>query len=83
VTPEPPDPPDVPELRTYQYTFDTRDLPESFQQLGLPPQVNVELTMPTQLMLDREILRAQMREFRIRIREEERRRHRYRRYYPH
>ena len=81
-TPQPPDPVYVPELRTYQYTFDTRDLPESLQQLGLPPEVNVELTIPTRMMLDREILRAQMREFRIRIREEERRRHRHRRYYP-
>lgn len=82
VTPQPPDPQYVPELRTYQYTFDTRDLPESFQQLGLPPQVNVELTMPTRMMLDREMLRTQIREFRIRIREEERRRNRHRRYYP-
>ena len=81
-TPQPPDPPDVPELRTYQYTFDTHDLPESFQQLGLPSEINVELTMPQRMMLDREMLRAQMREFRIRIREEERRRHRHRRYYP-
>jgi hypothetical protein len=81
-TPQPPDPVYTPELRTYQYTFDTRDLPESFQQLGLPSQINVELTMPERMMLDREILRAQMREFRIRIREEERRRHRHRRYYP-
>jgi len=80
--PDPPDPPYVPELRTYQYTFDTRDLPESLQQLGLPPEINVELTMPERMMLDREMLRAQMREFRIRIREEERRRHRHRRYYP-
>jgi hypothetical protein len=80
--PDPPDPPDVPELRTYQYTFDTRDLPESLQQLGLPPEINVELTMPERMMLNREILRAQMKEFRIRIREEERRRHRHRRYYP-
>jgi hypothetical protein len=80
-TPQTPDPPYVPELRTYQYTFDTRDLPESLQQLGLPPQVNVELTMPARMMLDREMLRAQMREFRIRIREEERRRQRHRRYY--
>jgi len=82
VTPQPPDPPNVPELRTYQYTFDTRDLPESLQQLGLPPEINVELTMPERMMLDREMLRAQIREFRIRIREEERRRHRHRRYYP-
>ena len=81
-TPQPPDPVYVPELRTYQYTFDTRDLPESLQQLGLPPEINVELTMPERMMLDREMLRAQMREFRIRIREEERRRHRHRRYYP-
>ena len=64
-------------------TFDTRDLPESLQQLGLPPEINVELTMPERMMLDREILRAQLRELRIRIREAERRRHRYRRYYPH
>ena len=82
VTPQPPDPVYTPELRTYQYTFDTRDLPESLQQLGLPPEINVELTMPERMMLDREMLRAQMREFRIRIREEERRRHRHRRYYP-
>jgi hypothetical protein len=81
-TPQTPDPPYVPELRTYQYTFDTRDLPESLQALGLPPEINVELTMPERMMLDREMLRAQMREFRIRIREEERRRHRHRRYYP-
>ena len=81
-TPQPPEPVYTPELRTYQYTFDTRDLPESLQQLGLPPEINVELTMPERMMLDREMLRAQMREFRIRIREEERRRHRHRRYYP-
>ena len=80
--PQPPDPPYVPELRTYQYTFDTRDLPESLQQMGLPPELNVEITMPTRMMLDREMLRASMREFRIRIREEGRRRHRHRRYYP-
>jgi len=81
--PQPPDPPDVPELRTYQYTFDTHDLPGPLQEMGLPPEVSVEITMPERMMLDREILRAQLRELRIRIREAERRRHRYRRYYPH
>jgi hypothetical protein len=77
-----PDPPYVPELRTYQYTFDTRDLPEPLKQMGLPPEVNVEITMPDRIAFDREILRAQLRELRIRIREEQRRqRHRYRYYH--
>ena len=79
MTPEVPDRPYVPELRTYQYTFDTRDLPGPLQQMGLPPEVSVEITMPEQMRFDRQILRAQLRELRIRIREEERRRHR--RYY--
>lgn len=77
--PPPPEPVYVPEMRTYQLTFDTHDLPEPLQQMGLPPEVNVEVTMPTQLMLDREMIRASLRELRIRIREEERR-HRHRRY---
>jgi hypothetical protein len=80
--PRPPDPPDVPDLRTYQYTFDTHNLPEEFQQMGLPPEVSVEITMPERMALDREILRAQLRELRIRIREEQRRqRHRHRYYH--
>ena len=80
--PRPPDPPDVPEMRSYQYTFDTHNLPEEFQQLGLPPEVSVEITMPERMALDREILRAQLRELRIRIREEQRRqRHRHRYYH--
>ena len=80
--PQPPDPPDVPELRTYQYTFDTHNLPEEFQQMGLPPEVSVEITMPERIALDREILRAQLRQLRIRIREEQRRqRHRHRYYH--
>ena len=79
--PPPPEPMQMPEMRTYQLTFDTHDLPEPLQQMGLPPEVNVEVTMPTQLMLDREQIRASLRELRIRIREEERRRHR--RYYYH
>ena len=80
--PQPPDAPYVPELRTYQYTFDTRDLPEPLQQMGLPPEVNVEITMPERMAFDREMLRAQLRELRIRIREEQRRqRHRHRYYH--
>ena len=80
--PQPPDPPDVPEMRSYQYTFDTHNLPEEFQQMGLPPEVSVEITMPERIALDREILRAQLRELRIRIREEQRRqRHRHRYYH--
>ena len=78
--PQPPEPQYVPEVRTYQYTFDTRDLPEPLQQMGLPPEVSVEITMPDRMKLDREMLRASLRELQIRIREEERRRHR-RRYY--
>ena len=80
--PPPPEPMQMPEMRTYQLTFDTHDLPEPLQQMGLPPEVNVEVTMPTQLMLDRDQIRASLRELRIRIREEERRR-RHRRYYYH
>ena len=80
--PQPPDPPYVPEMRTYQYTFDTHDLPERLQQMGLPPEVSVEITMPERMRLDREMLRASLRDLRIRIREEERRQHRHRRYYP-
>jgi hypothetical protein len=80
--PRPPDTPYVPELRTYQYTFDTHDLPEPLQQMGLPPEVNVEITMPERMAFDREILRAQLRALRIRIREEQRRqRHRHRYYH--
>ena len=80
--PRPPDAPYVPELRTYQYTFDTHNLPEEFQQLGLPPEVSVEITMPDRMAFDREMLRAQLRELRIRIRDEQRRqRHRHRYYH--
>ena len=80
--PQPPAPPDMPEMRSYQYTFDTHNLPEEFQQMGLPPEVSVEITMPERMALDREILRAQLRQLRIRIREEQRRqRHRYRYYH--
>ena len=79
--PAPPDVPDVPEMRSYQYTFDTHNLPEEFQQMGLPPEVSVEITMPERMALDREILRAQLRELRIRIREEQRRQRHYYRYY--
>ncbi len=73
--------PDVPEMRSYQHTFDTHNLPEEFQQMGLPPEVSVEITMPERMALDREILRAQLRELRIRIREEQRRQRHYYRYY--
>ena len=79
--PQPPAPPDMPEMRSYQYTFDTHNLPEEFQQMGLPPEVSVEITMPERMALDREILRAQLRELRIRIREEQRRQRRHYRYY--
>ncbi len=80
--PEPayvPEPAYAPEMRTYQLTFDTHDLPEPLQQMGFPPEVNVEITMPTRMMLDREMLRASIRQMRIRMREESR--HRHRRYY--